>query len=150
MQIRPLIHEDKSQWLSLWRQYLDFYRHPLEDQITELTFERLCHGQEMLGLVAVSPGGELCGFMTLVFHPPTWSIHGYCYVEELLVASQFRGQGIARSLFNEAWRQADARGSSRVYWFTEQNNDRARALYDKLGQLAPYVIYRREPGKTSD
>ncbi|WP_058911131.1 GNAT family N-acetyltransferase [Entomohabitans teleogrylli] len=143
MHVRTLTLNDRSLWLPLWQQYLDFYRHALPPDVTEEVFTRLCAGDALVGLVA-ERDGQLLGLMNLVFHPSTWSRSGYCYVEDLLVTPAARRQGVAKALFEHAWQLADQRQCDRVYWFTEEHNDSARALYDTLGQRAPFVIYRRQ------
>ncbi|AFJ46656.1 GNAT family N-acetyltransferase [Shimwellia blattae] len=143
MNIRPVTQSDFSHWMPLWQQYLDFYQHELPAGVTRSVFERLCAGNEMLGLVATGDDGQLTGLMNLVFHPSTWSLHGYCYVEDLLVAPEYRGQGIARALFAYAGQLADKRQCDRVYWFTQQDNQAARRLYDSIGHQIPFVVYNR-------
>ncbi len=36
---------------------------------------------------------------------------------------------------------AAARGTSRVYWHTQQYNGRARSLYDVVGHPTSFVVY---------
>ena len=143
MIIRPATPADFPLWMPLWQQYLDFYQRDLPAGITRSVFERLCVGNEMLGLVAASDDGQLLGLMNLVFHSSTWSLHGYCYVEDLLVAPEYRGQGVARALFAYAGQLADKRQCDRVYWLTGKDNLAARSLYDSLGHQIPFVVYNR-------
>ena len=73
----------------------------------------------------------------------TWSNGFYCYLEDLFVASQQRGQGIGRALIEAVYAQADARGCSRTYWMTQETNATARTLYDRVASKSPFVQYRR-------
>ena len=141
--VRPLVLADKLQWAMLWDGYLAFYQHPLADEVTSNTFARLCANQEMVGLVAEDADGQLLGLMHLLFHPSTWSIAGYCYIEDLFVSETARGQGVARKLFAHAYALADLRGSDRVYWATHDTNSTAKALYDSLGERTGFLTYRR-------
>ncbi|MBJ3815607.1 GNAT family N-acetyltransferase [Shimwellia pseudoproteus] len=143
MNIRPVTSADFALWQPLWQQYLDFYQRELPAGVTRTVFERLCVGNEMLGLVAAGDDGQLLGLMNLVFHPSTWSLHGYCYVEDLLVDQAARGQGIARALFSYAGQLADKRQCDRVYWLTREDNQAARGLYDSIGHQIPFVVYNR-------
>lgn len=68
----------------------------------------------------------------------------YCYLEDLYVDPASRGAGIGRALIDAMYRWADERGVTRVYWHTDELNSNARALYDRVGKLAPFVQYRRE------
>jgi GNAT superfamily N-acetyltransferase len=141
--IRELRATDRAAWDVLWNGYLQFYRHDLEQGITELLWRRLLDAADQpYGLVAVA-GDEIVGFVHYHFHLSTWSVAGYCYLEDLFVSPAARGQGAGRALIEAVYRAADARGATRVYWHTDNSNAQARALYDKVADLAPFVQYRR-------
>lgn len=142
--IRELRSSDRAAWDVLWPGYLEFYEHDLEQEITEVLWRRLMDpADQPYGLVAVA-GTEIVGFVHYHFHLSTWSVAGYCYLEDLFVSSAARGKGAGRALIEAVYRAADARGATRVYWHTENSNTQARALYDKLADLSPFVQYRRK------
>jgi GNAT superfamily N-acetyltransferase len=141
--IRDLQASDRAAWDGLWAGYLEFYQHDLEQYITEEVWRRLMDpADQPYGLVAVD-GDRIVGFVHYHFHLSTWSVAGYCYLEDLFVSPAARGKGAGRALIEAVYRAADARGATRVYWHTETANAQARALYDKLADLAPFVQYRR-------
>jgi GNAT superfamily N-acetyltransferase len=140
--VRRLQDGDRDRWLKLWAGYLSFYRAEISDHVTEVTFRRLRDGCDgMLGLVATAPDGEPVGIAHLVFHPSTWAINGYCYLEDLYVDRSARGGDVSRALFDAVFGEARARGSERVYWHTQQFNGAARSLYDTVGRLTSMVEY---------
>lgn len=140
--VRLLREEDSSRWRELWAAYLAFYRADVPDEVTELTFRRLCNREDgMLGLVAVGPDDHPIGLAHLVFHPATWSASGYCYLEDLYVDRTHRGGQVAEAIFGAVYAHARERGVERVYWNTQQFNGPARSLYDKVGRLTSYVVY---------
>jgi GNAT superfamily N-acetyltransferase len=94
-------------------------------------------------LVAADEAGRALGIAALVFHRSTWSPSWYCYLEDLFVAPAARGTGIGRALIEATYAEADRRGASRTYWATQEKNETARTLYDRLGQLTDFVQYRR-------
>ena len=144
IRVRPLEHRDKSDWLSLFRDYIAFYRAQVPDDVIELTWTRLMGADfAMHGLAAVGADDRPLGFALLVLHPSTWSPTTYCYLEDLFVAPAARGQGVGRLLIEAVYATADARGATRTYWVTEAGNAAARHLYDKLATRAPFVQYRR-------
>ncbi|MFZ0040942.1 MAG: GNAT family N-acetyltransferase [Solirubrobacteraceae bacterium] len=141
-QVRRLRAQDRQRWGELWHGYLSFYRADLSDEVTDLTFRRLCErDQGMLGLVAVDTEDRPIGLAHLVFHPATWSAEGYCYLEDLFVDRGQRGGLVARTLFAAVYAQARERGVGRVYWNTQQYNGAARSLYDTVGELTSFVVY---------
>jgi hypothetical protein len=91
--IRRLQADDWDDWLPLWNGYLRFYREPLPEELTRLTFERLCERRDgMLGLVALDDSGGSVGIAHLVFHPTTWSETNKCYLEDLFGAEVGAGR----------------------------------------------------------
>lgn len=140
--LRRIAAHDRAAWDTLWDGYCAFYRSPLETRISDLTFARLCDGAGMLGFVA-EDDGALVGFAHILFHASTWSEHGYCYLEDMYVAPERRGSGIARALIERVYAEADARGAERVYWHTQEYNAPARSLYDTLARRTSFVVYRR-------
>lgn len=143
LEVRPLRASDRAAWDALWASYLTFYEHDLPQQITELTWKRLLDpADQPYGIVAVA-NGEVVGFVHYHFHLSTWSVAGYCYLEDLFVSQAARGKGAGRALIEAVYRAADERGATRVYWSTQSSNTQARALYDKIADLTPFVQYRR-------
>ncbi len=144
IRVRSLEPGDRAQWAVLWAGYLEFYEHDLPREITEALWRRLLDpADQPYGLVAVD-GTEIVGFVHYHFHLSTWSLNGYCYLEDLFVARSARGKGAGRALIEAVYRAADERGAARVYWHTQNTNTEARALYDKVAELSPFVQYRRE------
>jgi GNAT superfamily N-acetyltransferase len=145
--VRRLQAGDLDRWRVLWDGYLSFYRADMPAQLTDLTFRRLCDGEQgMLGLVAVDVDDMPVGLAHLVFHGSTWSDAGYCYLEDLYVDAQHRGGRVAQALFEAVYEQARARKVERVYWHTQQYNGAARSLYDTVGELTSFVVYEHRPG----
>jgi GNAT superfamily N-acetyltransferase len=141
--IRRITTDDRAGWDPLWSAYCAFYRAEVEADITSHTFARLSEGTDLIGLVAVDDAGGLVGFAHALFHGSTWSLRGYCYLEDLYVAPTHRGGRVARALIEAVYEQADARGAERVYWHTQEFNAPARSLYDSLARRTSFIVYRR-------
>ena len=142
--IRPLETADRAAWEPLWAGYLKFYRHTLEAEVTDSTFERLVertHG--MAAVVAVGDDGELLGFAHMIEHASTWSATSSLYLEDLYVDPDTRGGGVGRALIAAFYDEADARGSTRAYWITEEYNWVARRTYETVARRQSYVMYER-------
>ena len=97
----------------------------------------------MVGLVAVDRDDEAIGLAHLVFHVSTWTTGNYCYLEDLFVADAWRGAGVGRALIEAVYREADERGSARVYWMTQEFNAAARSLYDRVAHRTDFIRYER-------
>lgn len=142
--ISPLHASDRDDWLPLWRGYLDFYETPLGDEQSALTFERLTDAAFPLhGALARSRGTRAAvGLVHWLAHPNTWREGEYCYLEDLFVAPDARGAGVARDLIAHVREWAEASGCSKMYWLTAATNTRARGLYDRVAMHTGMVQYQ--------
>ena len=141
--IRPLQPADRERWHELWRGYLQFYKHDLPADLTELTWRRLLDPAHPFQGLAALDGERIAGIVHFHVHASTWARVGYCYLEDLFVDPACRGQGLGRSLIEAVYRAADEQGIERVYWHTENTNERAQHLYRQVAELTPFVQYRR-------
>ena len=144
VEVRELRASDRAAWDRLWAGYLEFYEHDLEPEITEWLWRRLLDPADQPYAFVAIDGDALVGFVHYHFHLSTWSVGGYCYLEDLYVSAAARGKGAGRALIDAVYRAADDRGATRVYWHTQASNTEARTLYDKVAELSPFVQYRRK------
>ncbi|GAA4749620.1 GNAT family N-acetyltransferase [Sphingomonas daechungensis] len=138
--------DDKRQWLALWDGYNRFYeRHgptALPDEVTETTWRRSFDENEPVHAIVAEIEGRLVGFTHYLFHRSTTSIGPNCYLQDLFVLEEARGRGVASALIDAVGRAAKEQGAQRVYWQTHENNQRARALYDRIAERSGFLIYR--------
>lgn len=142
--VRKLTKNDETAWWGLWNEYLTFYETELPDEIYTSSFERLLSDdpQEFCGLVA-EKDGELIGLAHYLFHRHGWKIDNVCYLQDLYVNEKARGTGAGRALIEAIYTIADDVGSPDVYWLTQDFNDTARRLYDRIGKVTPFIKYSR-------
>ncbi len=142
--VRPLMESDKAEWAELWRQYLVFYETAVGPEVYETTFARLLSDDphSFHGLVA-EQDGRLVGIVHYLFHAHNWKIEPVCYLQDLYALPEARGTGIGRALIEAVYAAADAEGAPAVYWLTQDFNSTARRLYDRIGQLTPFIRYNR-------
>jgi GNAT superfamily N-acetyltransferase len=141
--IRPLQASDRSGWDSLWAGYLCFYEAELTPNITDVTWQRLIDVDGPIHCFVAERDGQLIGFVHYLFHPATWSIGPYCYLEDLFTATEARGFGTGRALIEAVASAAYSAGASKLYWLTQESNQTARTLYDKLARNAGFIQYSR-------
>ena len=144
--VRALRAEDRERWGELWRGYLEFYKHALPAEVTDLTWRRLVDpAHPFQALAAIDSRQQVVGIVHFHVHASTWAGVGYCYLEDLFVDPACRGSGFGRALIEAVYRAADDQGAERVYWHTETSNVRAQALYHRVAELTPFVQFRRRP-----
>lgn len=139
--ITPLALADRDDWLPMWQDYLTFYESDLTDEVTATTFARLTSREGMYGAIARDDAGRVVGFVHWLTHPSTWEPSGYCYLEDLFVASHMRGEGVGRDLIAHVRAWATAAGCGKLYWLTQETNAVARGLYDQVATSTGFVHY---------
>jgi GNAT superfamily N-acetyltransferase len=139
IEIGPLRPEDRAAWEGLACGYKAFYRDPQPDEAYEATWRRLAAGTELYGLGA-RLDGALIGIAHYFFHPAFWSGEA-CYLQDLFVDEAVRGRGAARALIEGVAEAARTRGATRYYWHTQEDNARARVLYDKVARFSGFIRY---------
>jgi len=140
--IRPLAKTDRSDWETLWKGYLAFYGTRLPANVSQTTWDRL-HDEAvpMFGLVAENDAGQVVGLTHCIIHLNTWTEQPICYLEDLFVAPSARKLGIGRKLIEAVAEKARSEGWGRLYWMTKEDNETARALYDKVARFVGFVRY---------
>jgi GNAT superfamily N-acetyltransferase len=143
MRIRPPVAADHAAWLPLWQGYCTFYRETLPPAVTDGTWPRIIAADGAIRAVVAEDGGRLVGFATYLFHPSSWSLGSYCYLEDLFTAEDARGRGVARALIAAVAEAARSAGADRLYWMTHQDNATAQALYDRVAERTGFIQYRK-------
>jgi len=139
LDVTPLAADDRARWEVLARGYKTFYKTTLPDADYERAWQRLLHAESVHGLGA-RVDGRLVGIAHYLFHGNVW-VDEVCYLADLFVDEQVRGQGAARLLIEAVADSARQRGCQRYYWLTQQHNVRARGLYDKVARFAGFIRY---------
>lgn len=140
--IRAAEPADKSAWEGLWDQYLAFYKTERGQAVKDASWARIMdEGQPMLCLLAVDEGGTPVGLANFLLHASFWETEPVCYLNDLFVAPEARGQGAARKLLEASHAAAVTAGAVKFYWLTAEDNAPARGLYDQLAQKTPFVHY---------
>jgi GNAT superfamily N-acetyltransferase len=140
--IRKIEAGDEADWRRLWDGYCAFYEASVSAEVTAQTWRRILDPASSIhAIVAANEQDEVVGFANYVVHDNTWEPLPVCYLEDLFVDPAARGQGAGRQLI--AWLVAamPAEGWSRLYWMTSEDNQHARALYDKFTPRDAFVRY---------
>lgn len=142
--VRALRAEDRPAWAEMWRDYLAFYKTTVPEAVYDSTFARLLGNdpRDFNALVAERKN-RLVGLTHYLFHRHGWKIEEVCYLQDLYARPETRGTGVGRALIEAVYAAADAHGAPSVYWLTQDFNDTARHLYDRIGELTPFIKYQR-------
>ena len=139
--IRDPLPADETAWRNLWAGYNAFYQTAVPEAVTARTWQRMLDPSSSIFARLAVTDDCVAGFSICVLHEGTWVIAPICYLEDLFVAPELRGQGIGRMLIADLVGRARTKGWSRLYWHTRENNP-ARRLYDAFTKADDFVRYR--------
>lgn len=142
--IRSAVPADFEQWLPLWEGYNSFYERKVPLEVTRMTWSRFFDAYEPIHAVVAGRNGKLLGLVHYLFHRNTAMLAPTCYLQDLFTTAEARGQGVGRALIEAVYDRAQAAGSPRVYWMTQESNATARRLYDKVAERSGFIQYRRQ------
>ena len=144
LEIRTAERSDEADWRRLWNGYLAFYKVDVPAEVSDRTWARILDPASPLTCRVAIFDGNLAGFAIHFTHPSTWVMTDDCYLEDLYVDEAIRGAGIGRALLDDLVAIAERNGWSRLYWHTDENNHRARKLYDTYVEVDGHVRYRMD------
>jgi GNAT superfamily N-acetyltransferase len=133
VEVRPARPEEVSELLPLMRAYCDFYESsPTDEGLVEMA-GTLIADPEQGALFIARAGGRAVGYATLGW---MWSMLRGArmgYLEDLFVAEEARGKGVADALIEMCADRCRERGMPSLGWLTAPDNHRAQAVYNRIG-----------------
>jgi GNAT superfamily N-acetyltransferase len=140
--IRDAGPEDEATWRRLWAGYCEFYRSVVPPAVTDATWRRILDPKSSIFGRVAELDGVVVGFCNCVLHEGTWADRPICYLEDLYVDPQVRGQGVGRLLLQDLLDMGKTNGWEYLYWHTQAGNVTARRLYDTFTAADDFVKYR--------
>ena len=105
---------------------------PERDRLLETVDAVLAAGGRHRFLLAET-GGGIVGMCAMLFSMSTWSAAKACELQDVVVSTAARRQGVGRALVETAERLAQGEGCRRVFLLAEAWNLEAHAFYGALG-----------------
>ena len=135
MRITLVGSTDLPELLPLVRAYCDFYQvAPSDRELLELSRALLADPRrEGLQLLARDDTGGAVGFATLFWTWQTLAAARVGVMNDLYVAAEARGTGVADGLIAACLERCREHGATRLIWQTALDNHRAQAVYERIG-----------------
>jgi GNAT superfamily N-acetyltransferase len=135
MRIDVVTEQDLGELLPLMRGYCDFYEvTPSDDALLAMSRALIADPErEGVQLIARDGSGRAFGFATIFW---TWSTSSAARIgtmNDLYVAPEGRGSGAADALIRACVDRVREHGGIRLEWQTALDNQRAQAVYDRVG-----------------
>lgn len=138
----PVQDDDYAKWLPYWVKYQQFYEVQLPEETTIETWKRFFDADIDIHCAVAKKGQTVLGFVHYVFHGSTWSVNDFCYLEDLFVAENSRGNNIGKQLIEYVQQKATERECGRLYWHTQEKNVTAQRLYNWVAEKPSVIEYR--------
>lgn len=133
--LSTVTERDLGELLALVREYCDFYGVSPTDEALLALSRSLISSPETEGqqVVARDGDGRALGFATLFWSWSTLSASRVGVMNDLFVAPDARGAGVADALIADCAERCEARGATSLGWQTAKDNHRAQAVYERVG-----------------
>ncbi|UFS60867.1 GNAT family N-acetyltransferase [Subtercola endophyticus] len=139
--IRPITDHDFFPWYDLYVAYGKFYETELEGDRAVLVWSWLIDPAHETEALVAEDDGKLVGVLHFrEFARPLAGERGL-YIDDLFVNPDARNSGVGAALITEAKKIAASRGLGIVRWITDDSNETAQRLYDKLASRTSWVTY---------
>jgi len=135
MTIAAVGDADLPDLMPLMRAYCDFYEvSPGDDDLLALSRALIADPErEGVQLLARDDDGRPIGFATVYWSWQTLAAGRLGVMNDLFVAGEARGQGVADALIRACAERCREHGARNLEWETALDNHRAQAVYDRVG-----------------
>jgi GNAT superfamily N-acetyltransferase len=136
---------DLQELLPLMRAYCEFYEVSPSDEALLAMSRALIADPEREGMQLIArdgESGEAIGFATIFWSWSTTAAARIGVMNDLYVAPAGRGRGVADGLILACRDRCRERGAVRLEWQTALDNERAQAVYERVGgERSQWVDY---------
>ena len=128
-------------WLSLYKLYAEFYNTSLSNSGTKTTWEWLIDTNHPCTGIVVLEDNLLVGLAHFREMPSPLRGTNIGFLDDLFVLPEKRGGKVVTLLIEELKKEAIEKNWGIIRWITQDNNYRARKLYDKISQKTDWNTY---------
>ena len=147
IRILPLAAQHRADWERLYAGYAEFYRVTQTPEMRATVWGWIMDpAHEVNALVAEDAAGRAVGLAHYRPFARPLSASTGCFLDDLFVAPETRGQRVGEALIEALAALARERGWSVVRWITADDNYRARTAYDRVATRTMWITYDRKPG----
>ena len=140
--IRSVNASDKIRWTELMKAYANFYEVEVDDTALATTWNWIEDPNNSFWCtLAEQQDGTIVGFTQYQLMHRSLSGAMVCYLSDLYVEPELRGDGVGRALTDHVFDFARNNSIPNVRWLTQDSNAVARKLYDSYGDKSGFILY---------
>lgn len=138
--IRLGLPSDQHAFLALWDEFMATDPdEPGDRGMGPVNWDRAMDG--VIDLLIAEVDEKMVGFTLYTVIPFTWSKRPLCYLQDICVTSDARGQRIGQSMIDKLAEIGRREGWLRITWMTQSHNNSAQRLYDRVARRTDYIRY---------
>ena len=139
--IRKLEHKDKENWAKLYNGYADFYKVPMNTRILDTLWGWIHDKNNIVNGICFELEGKIVGIAHYRTMPRLIKGQYICFLDDLFVEPEFRGQKIAQKLISHLKSLSKVNNWNGIRWTTHSSNKTAKKLYDKIANNTGFELY---------
>ena len=140
--IRTLHQDDQLHWISLFRAYAAFYNTSITAETEATVWKWIFDENNNFWCdLALDESGNIIGLAHYQLMHRSLGGAMVCYLSDLFVDPQVRGNGVGRALIDHVLAFAKAQGLPDVRWYTQEFNYPGRTLYDTYAKKSDFIVY---------
>ncbi len=142
--VRPVEAGDRADWAALFLDYGRFYETEFAPAVVDGVWDWLLDADHEVSCLIARSEDRTIGFAHLRRTVDTFTAGPGWHLDDLYVASEYRGRGAAAALIAAVEEAARAGGGGTLRWITAASNVRAQSLYDRLATRTTWLTYEKE------
>jgi ribosomal protein S18 acetylase RimI-like enzyme len=139
--IRYLEEYDKENWNKLYKDYADFYKVSMNTAILDTLWCWIQDNNHIVNGICYELEGKIVGIAHYRTMPRPIKAQYICFLDDLFVEPEFRGQQIARKLISHLKFLSKDNNWEGIRWITHSSNQNAKKLYDKIANNTGFELY---------
>ena len=139
--IREIKFSDKEEWKDLYREYADFYKVEMNEEILKTVWGWLHDKSHDVKGIVYEHENKIVGFAHYRRMPRPLRGKYIGFLDDIYVEPKQRGKKIGEKLIYELNEISKKNNWDLIRWITQDNNRRAKSLYDRVAKKTSWSLY---------
>ena len=139
--IRRLNQNDFAMWSNLYKNYAEFYKVPMNNEILEKLWGWIQDDIHIVKGICFEIDSKIVGIAHYRTMPRPIKGGYIGFLDDLFVEPDFRGKKIAQKLINHLKSLSKINNWDGIRWITHSSNKNAKKLYDKIANNTGFELY---------
>ena len=139
--IRKLNQNDFAMWSNLYKNYAEFYKVPMTNEILEKLCGWIHDDIHIVKGICFELDSKIVGIAHYRTMPRPIKGKYIGFLDDLFVQPEFRNQKIAQKMIKYLKSISKSNNWDGIRWITHSSNKNAKKLYDKIANNTGFELY---------